>query len=450
MSITEIHHRERLTMQVQYSATRAVPFRRQVTTGFVLGFAMLFAQSTARAAERPNVLLILSDDQTWTDFGFMGHPTIRTPHLDRLASQSATFTRGYVPTSLCRASLVSIITGLYPHQHRITSNDPPRGTDRRQMLRHLSGLDTLPRWLAPAGYLSLQTGKWWEGHYALGGFTHGMTHGDPLRRGRHGDEGLKIGREGLEPIFDFVHGCQDRPFFIWYAPFLPHEPHNPPQRLLDKYTTPDRPAKLAKYWAMCEWFDETCGQLLDFLDAEKLSDNTLVAFVVDNGWIPELGPTKTTRGRFAPKSKLSPYDGGLRTPILLRWPGHIEPGARTELVSSIDLAPTVLAACGVDADSSLPGINLLDVCAGQAPQREALFGALYSHDAQDVDRPAANVTHRWCVDGWWKLIVPQESAQAAELYDLEHDPLEDHDLAATQPEIVKRLRTQVDDWWSPQ
>lgn len=87
------------------------------------------------AAERPNVVLIISDDQRWTDFGFMGHDVIRTPHLDRLAARSAVFPRGYVPTSLCRPSLVTMITGLYPHQHKVTGNDPPRGTDRRRQSR---------------------------------------------------------------------------------------------------------------------------------------------------------------------------------------------------------------------------------------------------------------------------------------------------------------------------
>ncbi len=96
----------------------------------------------------PNVVLIISDDQAWTDFGFMGHDVIQTPHLDELASQSLVFRRGYVPTALCRPSLASIITGLYAHQHRLTGNDPPRGTDRRKLERHIAAVDTLPRLLA--------------------------------------------------------------------------------------------------------------------------------------------------------------------------------------------------------------------------------------------------------------------------------------------------------------
>ena len=158
---------------------------------------VLLAAPGSLPAKPPNVVMIVSDDQAWTDFGFMGHETIRTPHLDRLASQSAVFPRGYVPHSLCRPSLATMITGLYPHQHGITGNDPPKGTDRGEMLRHIRRLPTLPKLLGDRGYVSFQSGKWWEGSPELGGFTAGMTHGDPSRKGRHGDVGLSIGREGM-------------------------------------------------------------------------------------------------------------------------------------------------------------------------------------------------------------------------------------------------------------
>jgi len=150
---------------------------------------------------RQNVVLIISDDQHWGDYGFMGHRQIETPHLDQLARQSLTFRHGYVPSSLCCPSLASIITGRYPHEHHITSNDPaiPQGMKaagfqkseaflqgRQAMTRHLEAWPTLPKLLGQAGYVSFQTGKWWLGDYTHGGFTHGMTKG-----GRHGDEGLE-------------------------------------------------------------------------------------------------------------------------------------------------------------------------------------------------------------------------------------------------------------------
>ncbi|HUG92342.1 MAG TPA: sulfatase [Planctomycetaceae bacterium] len=406
---------------------------------------------SAFAAERPNIVLIISDDQRWTDFGFMGHDVIRTPHLDQLAARSAVFPRGYVPTSLCRPSLVTMITGLYPHQHKVTGNDPPRGTDRGAMLRHIRRLPTLPKRLGEAGYLSHQSGKWWEGGYELGGFTAGMTHGDPARGGRHGDEGLKIGRQGMQPMFDFIEGCGERPFFVWYAPFLPHTPHNPPPRLLQKYTAPGRPLELARYFAMCEWFDETCGELLSFLDESGKAENTLVVFVTDNGWIQPTPLTELPDGwrhPFAPKSKRSPYDGGVRTPIMLAWPGRIEPGRHETLVSSIDLAPTILAASGVQPPDGLPGLNLLDVlAAGGRTEREALFGEIYEHDVVDIDAPARGLLFRWCIEGNWKLIVPAGESAAVELYDLGADPHEEANVAARHADVAARLRNRLESWW---
>jgi len=403
------------------------------------------------AAAPPNVLMIIGDDQAWTDFGFMGHGVIQTPNLDRLASQSLVFTRGYVPSSLCRPSLASMVTGLYAHQHRITSNDPPGGLPREEVLRqrglqiaNIEQVPTLPRMLGQQGYSSLQTGKWWEGHYSRGGFTHGMTHGDPARGGRHGDEGLKIGREGMEPIFDFIEEAGPRPFFVWYAPFLPHSPHNPPERLLAKYRDRTESIHVARYWAMCEWFDETCGELLDFLDRKKLAENTLVLFVTDNGWIQD-----PDTPRYAPKSKRSPYDGGIRTPIMVRWPGRI--AAKRDdvtLAISVDLAPTALAACGLEPTDAMEGVNLMD---GEAvARRNRIFGEIFAHNAVDVGKPASSLEYRWCIEDWWKLIVPNPAnvpGPGAELYNLQSDPHETKDLAAENPDKAKHLRARIEDWW---
>lgn len=438
-------------------------FRSWLLIGFgILGLIPLRAE-----AKPPNIVMIISDDQAWTDFGFMGHETIRTPHLDRLASQSAVFPRGYVPNSLCRPSLATMITGLYPHQHKISGNDPapppevPRRSLRRdpdylreceRLIAHIEDVPTLPRLLAEKGYVSHQSGKWWEGHFSRGGFDAGMTHGDPSRGGRHGDEGLKIGRQGMQPIFDFIADAGDKPFFLWYAPFLPHSPHNPPQRLLDKYRAANRPIELARYYAMCEWFDETCGELLNHLDDQGLADETLVLFVTDNGWIQRTPETKLPPDwsfGFAPKSKRSPYDGGLRTPIMVRWPGHVEPGRRDDLASSIDLVPTALAAAGIDPPQSLPGLNLFDLAKenGQG-KRNALYGEIFSHDIADIDRPAASLEFRWIIQDDWKLIVPAANGPV-ELYNLKNDPHETHNVAEKSGDVVNRLRQKLDAWWSP-
>ncbi len=408
--------------------------------------------SFAVAAGPPNVVMIIGDDQAWGDFGFMGHPVIKTPHIDRLASQSLVFTRGYVPSSLCRPSLATLATGLYAHQHRITSNDPPRGIprdeyqrQRNEQIANIGRVPTLARMLAEKNYLSLQTGKWWEGNFSRGGFTHGMTHGDPTRGGRHGDVGLKIGRQGLAPIFDFIDTAGDRPFFIWYAPFLPHSPHNPPEELFNKYKDKADSPHVARYWAMCEWFDQTCGQLLGHLDRKGLAENTLVVFVTDNGWIQ-----RPDSGRYAPRSKQSPNEGGVRTPIMIRWPGHVEPRRddRT-LAISTDLVPTILAACDMKPTADMPGVNLLD--ADTLAGRKAICGEIFLHNAVDVARPISSLRYRWVIEGRWKLIAPHaanEPEAAVQLYDLTADPHENNDLADEQPERVKHLREVLDAWWT--
>ncbi|MHC4680826.1 MAG: sulfatase-like hydrolase/transferase, partial [Planctomycetota bacterium] len=263
----------------------------------VLLVALLFPTATVSAAPAPHIVLIISDDQGWTDYGFMGHPDIRTPHIDRLSEEGVLFTRGYVPTALCRPSLMTLVTGHYAHRHGVTGNDPsPKYADRDSSIYHerraaliakIDRFETLPELLAERGYLSHQSGKWWEGNFKRGGFTHGMTRGFPQPAGRHGDDGLKIGREGLAHIQKFVDMAvaKDKPFFLWYAPFLPHTPHTPPKRLLSKYQKEGRPTPIARYYAMCEWFDETCGTLLDYLEKKGIRDKTLIVYVTDNGWI---------------------------------------------------------------------------------------------------------------------------------------------------------------------
>jgi uncharacterized sulfatase len=398
---------------------------------------MLAAPALA-AEQRPNVVLILADDQAYTDYGFMGHKLIQTPHLDRLAKESKVFTRGYVPTSLCRASLMTLVTGLYPHEHGIVGNDPPKGTDRTEMLKFVRNTPTLPRVLSKAGYRTFQAGKWWEGSYQDGGFTHGMTHGDPAKGGRHGDLGLKIGREGLQPIYDFIEASGDKPFFVWYAPMLPHQPHNPPERLLAKYRDKVESLHVAKYYAMCEWWDETCGELLDYLDKKKLSDNTLVVYVCDNGWIQQ--PDKAA---FDPRSKRSPYEAGIRTPIMFRWPGHVKPMIDDGPQTTKLIAGTILNECRI-TDSKISAWPPLTSCPLPGP----VFGEIYEHDVADIDRPAKSLTHRWAVLHRWKLIVSADGKRE-EFYDLKEDPQEQNNLAGKAPKELGELRAMLDKWWKP-
>ena len=449
---------------------------------YLLIFTLLLAPLVALRAEaakpatRPNVVFIISDDQGAGDYGFMRHPHLQTPHIDKLAAQSLAFPRGFVPSSVCCPSLASLVTGLYPHQHKVTANDPPlpqagalkggRGSTAELTTKWNAMLDhvpTLPGLLAGAGYLSFQTGKWWQGDFSHGGFTQGMTQGS-----RHGDAGLTIGREGLQPIYDFMAEArqQQKPFLVWYAPMMPHTPHTPPDRLFQKYAAKTESPHIARYWAMCEWFDETCGELLAHLESEKLAENTIVIYLADNGWIQS--PSSAS---FAPKNKTSPFDAGHRTPILIRWPGRVTPAESASLASSIDIMPTVLAALELPVPQGLKGINLLDKKTVEA--RQYVFGEDFTIRSQTLDDPAANVLWRWVTDGRWRLVLPRTfeaegalktipsdkylspalkatllSAQPM-LYDLQTDPAEENNLASKHPEIVTKLRAKLDAHWTP-
>jgi len=434
---------------------------------FAAAFLVTVVTSTASPADSPNIVLIISDDQSWTDYSFMDHREISTPNLDALAKASVVFPRGYVPTALCRPSLMTLITGHYASRHGVTGNDPspkyaPRNSDlykqrRAALIANIERFDTLPELLGQQGYLSHQSGKWWEGSFAHGGFTHGMTRGFPEPGGRHGDDGLAIGRKGMKPVTQFVDDAvkQDKPFFLWYAPFLPHTPHNPPERLLQKYRTDGRPVTIAKYYAMCEWFDETCGQLIDHLEQKGVRDNTLIVYVTDNGWIqnPE-------RNGYAPRSKQTPYEGGVRTPIMFSWPGHLKPATRNELVSSIDLVPTMLAAGGAKIPEDLPGLNLLSSLKDeQKIDRDAVFGESFAHDIADIKDPEASLLFRWCIQGRWKLLLTYDGEvnryksthprieKRPQLFDLIADPAETKNLAGDNPEVVARLADRIGKWY---
>jgi arylsulfatase A-like enzyme len=419
--------------------------------------------SASEQSAKPNVVFIISDDQAWSDYGLMGHPHIATPRLDRLAAESLTFQRGYTPVPLCRPSLSSIVTGLYPHQHGVTGNDPAlpdpgvnamtaRSNPKyaryyETLINNFHRQPNLVRDLVSRGYMALQTGKWWEGDpVKTAGFTRAMTQGE-ANGSRHGDAGLVIGREGLDPIYRFIEQAGDKPFFVWYAPMLPHAPHTPPDDLLQKYLKVALSEPVARYWACVEWFDRTCGELLDYLDRKGLRENTIVIYTCDNGWIQN--PDKANQ--FAPRSKLTPYEGGVRTPIMISWPGKLTPRMDKEhLASTVDLWPTVAALLRTSTPKNLPGINLTDSRA--VARRGRIFGEQYAHNVADVDDPARSLQHRWVIEGWWKLIAADARnvpGKSPELYNLHDDPWEKNDLAGHETGRVKKLTRQLDEWWQP-
>ncbi len=412
-------------------------------------YSLLFLYSLCllgHTVDRPNVVFILSDDQAWSDYSFMGHPHIKTPHLDQLASEGLLYDRGYDTASMCRPSLASIVTGLYPHQTAIRGNHSIPAKDiahfknlskkeARNLTRQYSHLMTASLNHAPSmvkqlkanGYATFKAGKWWEG--------------DPLDHGFEGSYSNQIGRKTLKPIYDFVSEAQEKKrfFFIWYGVFLPHTPHNAPDRLYQKYKDLAPNESTARYWANIAWLDETCGQLVKHLKEKGLYDNTLFVYASDNGWLPD---PKEVGGYI--RSKKEPYEAGVRTPIFVTHKNSITPRREKEtLASTIDIAPTILKACGIEPDKAMSGLDL------RKPEllskRGRVFVDIYDRDIniEAVGDLHSDILSRVVVKGWHKLIALREGN---ELYHLKNDPHDSQDISAQFPEKVKELSTLIDKW----
>jgi len=408
---------------------------------------VVFALSLGAAEpSKPNVILIISDDQGFADYSFMGHDRIKTPHLDKMAAESLLYTRGYV-MPVCSPSLACLLTGKLPSEHGITGNDlsgkRSQPGHREALAEQLLGNSlTLPKAVTEAGYLTFQTGKIWNVTYKDVGFTHGMTG----TAGRHGDAGLEIGRKGMKPIYDFIETAkaEDKPFFIWHAPFLPHTPHNPPKEIFKEYKGKGPTKAAEKYYAMCEWFDNTCAELDEYLEKNGLKENTVILYLADNGWDAEYAHAHD-------RSKLSPYELGIRTPMFVRWPGKVKPQRDDETLAHIlDFPKTILDITGAENPGDLKGLNLMDQKALKA--RDTVFVEAYTHDIADLKDPSKSLIADVVIEGWWKLIVPgpvkpdrkfSGVPATTVLYDLKNDPLEKNDLAAKNPEIVAKLKAKL-------
>ena len=455
------------------------------------------ADDATRSVRRPpNIVMIIADDQRYSDFGFMGNSKVRTPNLDQLARDAARFPNGYVPSSVCRPSLVTLLTGLYPHQHGVHFNHPPPGFSRltksqeidraefdrlrKPAARLILALPTLPRLLAAQGYRCFQTGKYWEGHWKNAGFTEGMTiaepsvgrygdkqlaNGDWVAHG-NGDHGLAIGRETMKPIEAFLDDVQQTPFFLWYAPFLPHTPHDAPEKFKRLVAANPRiEPHEAPYYASISQFDETVGQLIRLIEQRGMMDDTLVVFVADNGWEPDPKRFRKSSDEWdhTLRSKRSPFDSGLRTPILIRWAGRTKVAQHAAPVSTVDLMPTLLEAVGCDEPLlGLPGISLWPSAVGEKklPGNRPIFGEIYPGDASVIGDPERDLAYRWVRLGRHKLIVPwppgkqnpwNSYLKGAALYDLVRDPEEQNDLIRdpTLSGVVHDLTDVLDQWWSP-
>ena len=220
---------------------------------------------------------------------------------------------------------------------------------------------------------------------------------------------------------------------------------------------------VAKYYAMCEWFDETCGELINFVDKKEIRDNTMILYICDNGWTAKSenakDPNQKTWNSFSIRSKGSPYENGIRTPIMVSWPGVIETGESDAFAHAIDLYPTIAAAAGVNPPSNLPGINLLDK--NSVRKRDTVYGVTHAIHNMTLGNPDDTLQYLWCIENEWKLIARYHGTDTTKyinvhiwdtapfrLYNLNKDPYEKNDLAASQPGIVERLKKKINDWHS--
>ena len=396
----------------------------------------------------PNLVLIVGDDIGFRDFGFMGAPYVRTPHLDGLAAEGTVFTHGFSPASVCRPSLRSFLTGLHPYQSRLRirslglpaygDNLPPSGT--------------LPGLLGQHGYVSFQAGKLWLSTFEAVGFSYGMKlPGDP---GLTGGEGIRVARETMAPPLEFIDAHADEPFFLWFAPMLPHHPHDAPERYRQPYLELGISERAIDYYANMARLDDAVGQLLTHLERRGLRERTLVVYTSDNGWglDPHL-ERRSPMGFGGRRGKLTMAEQGFRTPMILSWPGHIPSGVvRPELVAGVDLVPTLLDFAGVPIPSVLPGHSLKQVLLdGASWPRQRVIGSMsllrgnLREKAEGGDPDAAEEAAYYVRDERWRYVWYVDSRRD-QLFDMQADPEQRFNLAEKHPEITARMRGEIEAW----
>jgi arylsulfatase A-like enzyme len=434
----------------------------------------------ARAAERPNVLLVVIDDFGWADLTCYGSKLYRTPNIDRLAAGGVRFTSGYAACPVCSPTRAAIMTGKWPARLHLTDWLPGRGDLPAQRLarpairQHLPLEEiTLAEVLHEAGYATASIGKWHLGGQGFGpreqGFERNIA-GDaggsppgyfaPFQRA--GNQGKKVGRPlvGLEDApagsyltdllndaaITFIEEHRARPFFLYLPHYTVHIPLQAKEALLAKYP-PESPFRGQQnnpvYAAMIESLDTGIGRILAKLDELKLADNTLVIFTSDNGGLATLEGPHTPATSNAPlrEGKGFLYEGGIRVPLLVRWPAAIKPGQTSELVaSSVDLLPTIAELCGARCPAAVDGVSLAPHLLGQGTvERDALYWH-YPHYANQGGRPGGVVRA-----GDWKLIEFYDSGRR-ELFHLKSDPRESKNLALQEPRRTEQLAAQLAAW----
>jgi arylsulfatase A-like enzyme len=419
---------------------------------------VLMPGRVSSAAEgRPNIVIILTDDQGRGDYSAFGTPDIRTPNIDRLFKEGITFDNFYASSCVCSPTRAALMTGCYPDRAGvpgvIREEEPANSWGYLAANRVL-----LPHALKQAGYHSALVGKWHlgvsspntpteRGFDQFDGFLGDMMD-DYQTHLRHGQNFMRHNRDVIDPKGHATDlftewackylreraGNKGQPFFLYLAYNAPHDPIQPKADWLAKVKQrePQMPEKRAKLVALIEHLDDGIGQVLRTLDETELADNTLVIYTSDNGGVLTNG---ANNGPWR-SGKQHMYEGGLRVPCAARWPGQIKPGSRTDRIAlTMDWYATALEAAGVKAPAGIDARSLLATVRGEKSEQSP--GTFYW--VRREGGPAyGGKTIEAVREGDWKLLQDSPFAPL-ELYNLKEDPKEANNLAQKQKEKFRAL-----------
>jgi arylsulfatase A-like enzyme len=419
-------------------------------------------QAPAAPAAQPNIVFVLVDDMGWTDLGCFGSKYYETPNIDRLASQGMRFTDAYSACTVCSPSRASVMTGQYPARLHITDwiEGHKRPFAKLQIpewtMRLAPEIPNVARVLKAAGYATASIGKWHLGEEAcwpdkqgfdvnIGGYNRGQPPSyvapykiPTLPEGPDGE--FLTDREAAEAA-KFMEANKERPFFIYLPHYAVHTPLDAKKAVIEKYKAKqdkDAPHHNPTYAGLVESVDDAMGTLLRKLEELKLADRTIIVFTSDNGGL--IGSTSNAPLRVG---KGSAYEGGVRVPLIVRWPGVTQPGSVCPTpVIGADYFPTLLAMAGASAPAShaVDGESLVPLLKQSgALTRDALYWH-YPHYHPGGATPYGAVRA-----GDFRLVEFYEDNRV-ELYNLKDDIGERKDLASAMPEKAAALRKRLTEW----
>ena len=449
--------------------------------GWLVVLAIGSRAMAARPGERPNFVFLLVDDLGWHDVGCYGNTLYDTPNVDRLAAQAMRFTNGYAACNCCSPTRVSILSGQYPARTRVTDWIPgsswPWTKLREPRWSRFLPLEvvTIAEALQRAGYATGHVGKWHLGgepyrpekqgfDFNFGGCARGApgSYFYPYRIPaiQEGQPGEFLTERLTDEALKFIEARRDRPFFLYLSYYTVHRPLQAPREIVDKYLRRGRPAvgpTNARFAAMVESMDRSVGRVMHKLQELGIDDRTVVFFMSDNGGLVRKlgGPANPQVTKFCVSStdnaplrggKGCAYEGGIREPWIVKWPGVVKPGSTCDVpVTSVDFYPTILEMAGVEPPRQhvLDGKSLVPLLKQTGGiEREAIF---WHYPHYNICGEAGTRPHGIVRSGPWKLILFYEDDRA-ELYNLEKDIGETHDLAAEMPDQASRLRKLLQQW----